>query len=201
MHMGKRIILASGSAARRDMLRNSGVTFEVEVPRVDEDAIKSSLLAEEAKPRDVADTLAEYKARRVASKQTDALVIGSDQVLGFEGAILSKPVSPEQAAEQLRAMSGKKHVLLSAAVIYEDAKPVWRSIGTATLFMRNLSQSYIDDYVTRNWDDIRHCVGGYQLEAEGARLFSRVDGDYFTVLGMPLLDVLGYLTTKGVIDG
>ena len=115
--------------------------------------------------------------------------------------ILSKPTSPENAISQLAQMSGKTHRLLSAAVIYEDAKPVWRTVGQVRLTMRALSEDYIASYVDRNWDNIRHCVGGYQLEAEGARLFARVDGDYFTVLGMPLLDVLGYLTMSGAIDG
>ena len=183
------------------MLRQAGVSFTSTVARIDEDSIKASLLAEEASPRDIADTLAEFKARRVAEKNPEALVIGSDQVLEFGREILSKPTSPDDAVAQLSRMSGKQHKLLSAAVLYEDAKPVWRTVGQVRLTMRTLSPSYIDSYVERNWEGIRHCVGGYQLEAEGARLFARVDGDYFTVLGMPLLDVLGYLTLSGAIDG
>lgn len=199
--MARPIILASGSETRQTMLRQAGIEFTSMLPRIDEDNIKASLLAEEANPRDIADTLAEFKARRVANKHPEALVIGSDQVLEFDREILSKPTSPDDAIAQLTKMSGKQHKLLSAAVIYEDAKPVWRTVGQVRLTMRVLSPQYIESYVNRNWDDIRHCVGGYQLEAEGARLFARVDGDYFTVLGMPLLDVLGYLTMSGAVDG
>ncbi|SDW78454.1 Maf family protein [Litoreibacter albidus] len=199
--MTRPIILASGSETRQAMLRQAGVDFTSKLARIDEDSIKASLLAEDAPPRDVADALAEFKARRVAQQHPEALVIGSDQVLEVGGAILSKPVTAEDAIAQLSQMSGKQHKLLSAVVIYEDAKPVWRTVGQVRLTVRILSPDYIESYVARNWEDIRHCVGGYQIEAEGARLFARVDGDYFTVLGMPLLDVLGYLTMSGAIDG
>lgn len=199
--MTRPIILASGSETRQAMLRQAGVDFTSKLARIDEDSIKASLLAEDATPRDVADALAEFKARRVAQKHPEALVIGSDQVLEVGGAILSKPVTAEDAIAQLSLMSGKQHKLLSAVVIYEDAKPVWRTVGQVRLTVRTLSPDYIESYVARNWEDICHCVGGYQIEAEGARLFARVDGDYFTVLGMPLLDVLGYLTMSGAIDG
>lgn len=199
--MARPIILASGSETRQAMLRQAGIDFTSMLPRIDEDNIKASLLAEEASPRDIADTLAEFKARRIANKHPEALVIGSDQVLELGREILSKPSSPDDAVAQLTMMSGKQHKLLSAAVIYEDAKPVWRTVGQVRLTMRVLTPQYVESYVDRNWDDICHCVGCYQLEAEGARLFARVDGDYFTVLGMPLLDVLGYLTMSGAIDG
>lgn len=199
--MNRPIILASSSETRQTMLRQAGLSFTSKVARIDEDSIKASLLAEDASARDVADTLAEFKARRVADQHPEAVVIGSDQVLEFERKILSKPKSPDDAIAQLNQMSGKQHKLLSAAVIYQDAKPVWRTVGQVRLTMRTLNPAYIEGYVERNWDEIRHCVGGYQLEAEGARLFARVDGDYFTVLGLPLLEVLGYLTMSGAIDG
>ena len=198
-HMTKPIILASGSDIRRQLLTNAGVVFEVETARIDEEMIKASLVAEAAKPRDIADTLAEFKAQKIAAKHPGAFVIGSDQVLEYQGEILSKPRDVEDARAQLRKLRGGTHSLHSAAVIFEDGKPVWRAVKEAKLMMRNFSDGYMDDYVARNWDEIQYCVGGYQLEAEGARLFAQVTGDYFTVLGIPLLDVLNYLSLKGAI--
>ncbi len=193
------IILASGSDIRAELLRQARVDFRVEKLRVDEEAIRDALIADGAKPRDVADALAEAKARRVSAKHPDQLVLGCDQVLDFEGTILSKPDTQEQAIAQLRGFRGKRHMLLSAAVIYEDAKPVWRHVGQVRLFVRDSSDAWIEDYVTRNWDSIRHAVGAYKLEEEGVRLFTQVEGDYFNVLGMPLLEILSYLTLRGTL--
>ena len=195
------IILASGSAIRAQLLRNAGVPFDVVVPRVDEDAMKMALLAEEASPRDIADALAEMKARKIADKHPDTMVIGCDQVLAFDNQLLSKPTDQTEAATQLRAMRGQRHMLLSAAVIYHEGSPIWRHVGVVRLRMRDVSDAYLDDYIDRNWDDIRHSVGAYQLEAEGVRLFHSIEGDYFNVLGMPLLELLAFLTLRGVIDG
>lgn len=193
------LVLASGSEIRATLLRNAGLTVEVVRPRVDEEAVKSALLAEGAPPRDVADTLAEIKARKVSEKHPGALVIGCDQVLEFDGALLSKPESPEAALDQLRAMRGKRHRLLSAAVICRDGQPEWRHVGQVRLTMRAASDAYLQDYVARNWDSIRHAVGAYKLEEEGVRLFTTIDGDYFTVLGMPLLEMLNFLMLRGAI--
>jgi len=199
--MARDIILASGSQIRAQLLANAAVPHDVILPRVDEDAVKAALSAEQAPPRDIADALAEAKARKVSTKRPDALVIGCDQVLAFEDRILSKPGSPEEALEQLRALRAKHHALLSAAVIYHDAKPLWRHVGQVRLYMRDVSDSYLESYVARNWDSIRTSVGGYKLEEEGVRLFSRLEGDYFTILGLPLLELLNYLTLSGELDG
>lgn len=194
------IILASGSAVRHQMLQQALVPFTVKLPRIDEQAIKVSMAADNAPARDIADCLAEHKARKISEKYPDHLVIGSDQVLEFDGTLLSKAETPEILSDQLRALSGRSHTLWSAAVIYDGGRPVWRYVGKVHLTMNILSDAFITGYVARNWREICHCVGGYQLEAEGVRLFARVDGDYYTVLGMPLLEVLGYLRTRGVIE-
>uniref|UniRef100_UPI0040479C7F Maf family protein n=1 Tax=Yoonia sp. TaxID=2212373 RepID=UPI0040479C7F len=199
--MKQHIILASGSDIRATLLRNAGLEFDVIVPRVDEQTMTRSLIAEAASPRDIADALAEMKALRVAAKNPDALVIGCDQVLAHGRELVSKPQTPEQAIAQLKSLRGQTHQLLSAAVVFAGGKPQWRHVGQTRLFMKDVSDAYLDAYVARNWDSIRHAVGAYKLEEEGARLFSRVEGDYFNVLGIPLLELLSYLTLRGTIDG
>ncbi|SDX39801.1 septum formation protein [Ruegeria halocynthiae] len=194
------ILLASGSSIRAQLLENAGVPFSVQIARVDEETAKRALLAEGATPRDIADALAEMKARKISDKVSGAMVLGCDQVLDLEGQLLSKPETPEDALAQLKAMRGKRHMLLSAAVIYQDGAPIWRHVGQVRLRMRASSDAYLRDYVARNWDSIRHAVGAYKLEEEGVRLFATIDGDYFNVLGMPLLELLNFLAVKGVID-
>ncbi len=194
------LILASGSSIRADLLRRCNVPIDVIPARIDEDIIRQSMLEAEAKPRDIADALAEAKARKIAGKHPESLVLGCDQVLAFESVLLSKPDSKEHAIAQLMQMRGKRHDLLSAAVIYEGAKPVWRHVGHVRLFMRDASDEWLEDYVDRNWHSIRDSVGGYKLEEEGPRLFTRIEGDYFNVLGLPLLEVLSYLTLRGTLQ-
>ncbi len=198
--MTRPLILASTSAIRLQLLVNAGVKVTAQPARVDEDSIKSSLLAENAKPRDVADALAEMKARKLADRNPDLLVLGCDQVLDFKGEIINKPDSLDQAKDQLRSLRGKTHTLLSAAVLYDRGQPIWRHIGQAKLTMRDFSDGYLDDYLTRNWPGVRHSVGGYMLESEGVRLFDQIEGDYFTILGLPLLPLLSYLASRGFID-
>ena len=198
--MQDKIILASGSAIRADLLRQADVAFTVQIARIDEGAVRASLQADNASPRDIADTLAELKAQKIASKRPDALVIGCDQILAFDQEILTKPDTKAQAVDQLRALRGRKHQLLSAAVIYGEGKPLWRHVGTVRLHMRDASDDYLAAYVDRNWDSIRHAVGAYKLEEEGVRLFTRIEGDYFNVLGLPLLELLSYLTLRGTLQ-
>lgn len=198
--MSIHILLASGSEIRAQLLRQAGVNFSIENARVDEGGIKAALLSEGATPRDIADTLAETKARKVSGKHPDTLVLGCDQVLEFEGNIISRPETAEQALEQLKTMRGKRHMLLSAVVLYRNGDPIWRHIGQVRLVMKNSSDAYLESYVARNWDSIRHAVGAYKLEEEGVRLFSSVEGSYFNVLGLPLLEILNYLGLQGIIE-
>jgi len=193
------IVLASGSEIRATLLRNAGVPIRVSPVRVDEEAIRAGLEAENALPRDVADALAEIKAQRGSAKNPGALVIGCDQVLELDGTILAKPDSLDAARAQLVALRGRRHALLSAAVLYENGQPVWRHVGVVRLVMRDFSDAYLEDYLSRNWPGIGASVGAYKLEEEGVRLFSRIEGDYFTILGLPLLELLSYLGQRGAI--
>ncbi len=181
------------------MLHRAGVAFDIIPARVDEDAVKAGLQAKGASSRDIAVALAEAKARKVAVRYPDALVLGADQVLEFEGRIFSKPETREDAVRQLMLMRGRDHKLISAAVIHEDARPAWRHVGRARLGMATPSDAWIADYVDRNWERVRRSAGAYRIEDEGIRLFSLIDGDHFAVLGLPLLQVLSYLAMRGTL--
>ncbi|WP_082745923.1 Maf family protein [Sphingomonas sp. CCH5-D11] len=193
-----RLILASQSASRRAMLEAAGVPFEAQPAMVDEDAAKASLGA--IAPRDLADALAELKALKVSHRNPQALVLGSDSLAVLEdGTILSKPRDREEAAKHLEMMSGKRHDLVSAAVIAEAGRPVWRHVDRARMFVRPLSDSFIEAYLDAEWPEISGCVGCYRIEGPGVQLFSRFEGSQFTVLGMPLLPLLGYLRERQVL--
>ena len=198
--MHDKLLLASGSEVRAQLLRRAGLEIEVEPARIDEEALRASLSAEGASPRDQADALAEYKARKVTQRHPDRLVLGCDQILSHSGTIMGKPQSPADAVDQLGRLAGSTHSLHSAAVLYHLGEPVWRHVSEARLTMRDLSEGFRQAYVERNWHSVRHCVGAYKLEEEGAVLFTRIDGDYFTVLGMPLLPLLSHLVVRGVIE-
>ena len=195
-----RLILASQSASRRAMLDAAGVPHDAIPAYVDEEATKIALRAEGAPPRAIADALAELKALKIARSVPGALVLGSDSLVAFEdGTMLDKPESRDQAAEHLRLMSGKRHDLISAAVIAENGRPVWRVVDRAKMFVRPLSEAFIEQYLDAEWPAIAGCVGCFRIEGLGVQLFSRVEGSHFTVLGMPLLPVLDYLRVREVL--
>lgn len=164
---------------------------------VDEDALKQALEAEDLAPRDLADALAEAKAVKISAKHPEALVIGADQVLAVDdGGLFDKAQTLDVARQQLQMLSGKGHRLFSAIVLAVAGVPVWRHVGIVRLAVRPLSEEFVADYVARNWDAVRHCVGCYQIEGEGAQLFTRIEGDYFDIMGLPLLPLLAYLRER-----
>jgi septum formation protein len=194
------IILASTSASRQRMLNAAGVSFEAVAPHVDEVELTAALQAEMATPRMIADALAEAKAIKISRRFPGALVLGSDSVLEYgDHHMLDKPASLAQIAQHLRLLSGQTHHLISAAVMAQDGKPVWRVIDTAALTMRVLSEEFIADYVAKVGAQVMGSVGAYHLEGLGAQLFSHISGDHFSILGMPLLPVLDYLRQRKVL--
>ena len=192
-----KLILASGSAARRQMLEAAGLSFEVDAPRMDEEAAKASLRAEGLKPRDQADALAELKALSVSRGRPD-FVIGADQMLALGREVFDKPKSVDEARDHLLRLRGQTHELITATVVAREGAIIWRHIDTPKLKMRAFSDEFLDDYMSRAGEDVLRSVGAYQLEGLGAQLFERVEGDYFSVLGLPLLPLLAFLREHGI---
>ena len=198
--MTHKLTLASRSPIRAKLLQQAGIEFDAVTALVDEEMMKASMRAEQAPHRDIADKLAEIKALKVSQKYPENFVLGCDQILSFNGEIFLKPKTKDALRNQLMALKSNRHELLSAAVICQNAQPIWRFVGTARLTMRDFSETFLDNYIDQNWKSVENCVGGYQIEAEGIQLFQRVEGDYFSILGMPLLEILNFLTVRGVIQ-
>ena len=184
--MSQRIVLASGSQSRRAVLASAGVEADTVKPNVDEDAAKAAFRADGMSVRDQAMQLAELKSVKVSMRE-QGLVIGCDQMLSLDGEAFDKPVNLEDARNHLRKLSGKVHTLETAIVICEDGKPVWRHLARPRLTVRPLSGPFIETYVDTVGDPLMSTVGAYQLEGLGAQLFTRIEGDYFSILGLPLL--------------
>jgi septum formation protein len=195
---GPPIILASTSSARQAILRNAGVVFTAVGSGVDEESAKAGLLAEGASPREVADALAELKAFKVSTKRP-GLVIGSDQTLELDGALFDKVDTVEAARERLIQLRGKVHKLHSAVVVARDGRPIWRVVETAKLSVRPFSDAWLDGYLERNAPDILSSVGCYFLEGEGVQMFDRIDGDYFSILGLPIVGLFDFLRLHGAL--
>lgn len=194
------LILASTSTVRARLLREAGVAFEVVPPMVDEADVKASLLAEGLGANAIADALAEAKAVAVSAAQPQALVIGCDQVLAFEGRVIEKSADLAEARELLAWLRGKAHDLLTTCVLAKGGEPVWRRLERCTLWMRPFSDAFLEDYLQAEHDKLLTSVGCYQLEGRGAQLFERVEGDYFSVLGLPLIPLLGALREHGNVE-
>jgi len=193
------LVLASASTSRARLLRHAGVPFEVHPAHVDEDSVKESMLADGAQGRAIADALAELKARRVSNVRPDALVLGADQVLICDGELFSKAETIEDAAAQLRSLRGKPHLLVTAAALAKDGAAIWRHADISTLWMRDFSDAFLETYLAAESDDLLGSVGCYRLEATGVQLFERIEGDYFSILGLPLVPLLAALQQHGVV--
>lgn len=191
------IVLASGSATRRAMLERAGVAFVVDTAAVDETAVKDAMRAETNSPARVAEVLAELKATRVSAKHPGAIVVGADQMLDCEGQWFDKPADHAAARAQLAALRGKTHRLTSAVVAVRDGQRLWHHTEAAKLTMRRFSDAFLDDYLNRAGNAVLASVGAYQLEGLGSQLFMLVEGDHFTILGLPLLALMDFLRENG----
>lgn len=194
--MAEPLILASGSKIRAQLLKNAGLTFVVKTSGVDEDSLKESMRAEGLSPKEQAEYLAEMKANRVSSREK-GLVIGADQMMSLDGQGFDKPSDRDEAFQRLKAFSGKAHYLESAMVISQNGQPIWRHVNRPKLTMRTLSDDFIHDYLDQIGDAAFASVGAYQLEGLGVQLFSRIEGDYFSILGLPLIEMLTFLRDRG----
>jgi septum formation protein len=194
-----RVILASGSTSRAAMLANAGVPFETDRPAVDEMAVKQSMKISGAGADEVAEALAATKAQQISRKHDGDLVIGADQVLVCGDAWFDKPDNLDSSARQLRALRGLTHDLVSAVCVVQHQIVIWHHVDRASMTMRPFTDSFLNWYLSEIGEEACSTVGGYKLEGLGAQLFSHVEGDYFTVLGMPLIPLLDFLRAHGVV--
>ena len=194
------LVLASGSATRARLLADAGLPILVDPAAVDEEEIRASFIAEGRDAAACAAALAEAKARRVSARHPGALVVGADQILDCGGRWLEKPRDLEAARAQLTLLRGKPHTLVTAAAVVRNGAVIWHTIDRAQLMMRGFSDRFLDDYVSTAGDELLDSVGAYRLEGLGAQLFERVEGDFFTVLGLPLLPLLDFLRVHGALE-
>lgn len=194
------LVLASTSPFRAAILMNAGVAFRAEAARIDERVVEEPLLQADATPEDIAAVLAEAKAAEVSDRNKGALVLGGDQTLSLEGRLFHKPADMEEARRNLLEFSGKTHQLWSALALVRDGETLWRHVSVAHMQIRELSPQFIGRYLARVGDAALNSVGCYQYEGEGIQLFEKTEGDYYTIIGLPLLPLLAELRHLGEID-
>ncbi|MFO1247220.1 MAG: Maf family protein [Alphaproteobacteria bacterium] len=194
------LVLASGSASRKMLLTAAGVTFIADPADLDEDRLMADLKAQGADAAKVASTLAQQKAIAVSRRHPGRTVLGGDSVIAFGGEYLSKCATLDAARALLARLSGHAHLLVSAAALARDGALLWTHASPCHMQMRDLSLDFLDDYLAQEGPAILSSVGCYHFEGRGAQLFDRVDGDYFSVLGLPLLQVLSQLRKEGVLE-
>ena len=193
------LILASASASRAAMLRGAGLDFDVKPARVDEEEIKLSLKSDGASLRDTAIAVAELKAHRISSAEPTDFIVAADSMVACDGRWYDKPADMNSAREHLLSLRGKTHELVSAVAVARGGSVIWRHAESAKLTMRNFSDGFLDAYLAQAGEAVLSCVGCYQLEGLGAQLFSRIQGDHFTILGLPLLPLLDILRENKVL--
>jgi septum formation protein len=199
--MTERIVLASSSPFRKAMLEAAGVAVDVVPAKIDERAVEKTLEGTGASPEDVAQVLAEAKALEVSERQPGRLVLGCDQTLSLDNELFHKPADMEGARRHLLKLSGRTHQLNSAAVLARNGEALWRDVGIARLTMRRLEPGFIGRHLARVGPMALNSVGAYQIEGEGIQLFDKIEGDHFTIVGLPLLPLLKELRDLGAIDG
>ena len=199
--MAKGIVLASGSVHRRELLKNAGIDFTVEPCDLDERSIEAPLVSSGVGPDDVAAVLAEAKATDVSERHRGEIVIGADQTLSLGDEVFHKPANMEEARKSLLKLSGRTHRLNSAVVLVENGVVTWRHVATADITLRPLDPGFVGRYLAATGQKALTSVGGYQIEKEGIQLIEKIEGDYFTIIGLPLLPLLSELRKRGEIDG
>lgn len=195
------LILASASPFRSAMLKNAGIEFEAVAARIDERAVEQPLLEADLPPGDIAEVLAIAKAEEVSARKTGALVIGSDQVLSLDGEILHKVEDMEGARRRLLQLSGKTHHLDSAIALVRDGEMLWSHVERAAITMRNLTPEFVGRHLAEAGETVLSSVGAYQIEGVGVQLFEKIEGDFFTIMGLPLLPLLGELRRQNALEG
>ena len=197
--MSETVILASGSKTRLDLLTRAGLVVEAIAPAVDEQEMKAAFQAERAPAEACAEALAELKAVRISQRYPGAIVVGADQMLDCNGVWFDKPADAAHARAHLQALRGKTHRLVTAAVVARNGSRIWHTVDTASLTMRPFGDGFLDEYLRQAGPTVLSSVGAYHLEGLGAQLFAQVSGDFFTILGLPLLPLLGFLRDQGVL--